>query len=651
MAVAALSGWSAAVVSRTFGRNQTETGDYGSTNEGYRMQTGFIISASVFFLLMSPIEAQTRQRVADGVSVVALPNEPGVLSRNIGCVDHDDLALSVDVDDRETCRGVSAPVDHGDAVPAAVVVHTFGSRGGAVETAPKGPTRLAAGDAGVARMSANTLIFPVDAVLGDGANRAELIKVGENGPAVAFSVYLPNAGVLFAGDLVGRGRGSKPLPIDDWIRALERLERLRPRVVVPGRGTIGDAGLLRTARMALVELVTRVAEAVNAGKARDEVLAMQASGDFEMLPEGTVQFVYDEFVGIAPADEFVVRLGLTEGSSPTAATPGWTPPRKVIVADMWPGRTAQLSLAAPGVEVVVARDPEEAAELVRDADAILGWLTPEILDRAERLRWVALYSAGVESYVALPGFAASDVVLTNAQRLFAPGGAEHVLGLVLALSRRLHTAVHLQSERRWDATPLTGPTPITGSGSELGELRGKKLLVVGLGGIGTEVARLANGIGMRVIATRASRREGPAFVEYVGLSSELPSLVPEADVIVNCLPLTPETENAFDDSLFSAMKSTAYFVNIGRGRTVDTNALTRALRDGRIAGAGLDVTEPEPLPSDHDLWSLPNVIITPHIGGDSEAHMERIWLLFRENLRRFAVGEPLLSVVDKRRGY
>ena len=183
------------------------------------------------------------------------------------------------------------------------------------------------------------------------------------------------------------------------------------------------------------------------------------------------------------------------------------------------------------------------------------------------------------------------------------------------------------------------------------ELRGRTLLTVGLGGIGTEVARLAHGIGMRVIATRASRREGPPFVEYVGLSSELLTLAAGADVVVNSVPLTPSTENMFDDEFFSTMKPTAYFVNIGRGKTVDTDALVRALREGRIAGAGLDVTEPEPLPADHELWGMPNVIITPHVGGDSDEHMERLWLLFRENLRRFVNGEPLLSVVDKRRGY
>ena len=348
---------------------------------------------------------------------------------------------------------------------------------------------------------------------------------------------------------------------------------------------------------------------------------------------------------------FATNLGLREGPSPTADSPGWTRPTKVVVTDLWPGRTEELGLVAPGVTLVVARDAEEVLGEVGDADAVLGVLTSEILARGEKLRWVQIPAAGVERYVGLPGLAERDIVLTNAQRIFAPGGAEHVLAMTLVLSRRLHTALALQRERRWDITPLTGATPYSGSGSELLELRGRTMLVVGLGGIGTEVARLAHGIGMRVVATRNSRREGPPFVDYVGLASELDSLVAEADVIVNSVPLTPTTEGMFDSGFFSRTKPTAYFINIGRGRTVDTDALTAALREGRIAGAGLDVTEPEPLPAEHELWSMPNVIITPHIGGDSDAHMERMWLLFQENLRRFVVGERLLSVVDLARGY
>ncbi len=353
----------------------------------------------------------------------------------------------------------------------------------------------------------------------------------------------------------------------------------------------------------------------------------------------------------APDESFVTRLGLREGESPTADSPGWVRPSKVIVADLWPGRTTELASIAPDVTLIVAQDLEEALAEIHDADAVLGWLTPGILRNGERLRWVQLPAAGVERYLSIPGLADHDLVLTNAQRIFAAGGAEHVLGMALMLSRRLHTALQLQRERRWDIAPLTGPNPYSGAGSELLELRGRTMLVAGLGGIGTEVARIAHGIGMRVIATRNSRREGPAFVDYVGLASELDSLVSEADVIVNSLPLTPATEGLFDAAMFARVKPTAFFINIGRGRTVNTAALTAALREGRLAGAGLDVTEPEPLPVDHELWGMPNVIITPHIGGDSDAHMERLWLLFQENLRRFIEGEALLSVVDRERGY
>lgn len=340
------------------------------------------------------------------------------------------------------------------------------------------------------------------------------------------------------------------------------------------------------------------------------------------------------------------RLGLREGSAAGGASPS-----KVVVLDMWPGRTERLAASAPGLDVVVVADEGQALDEMTDASALLGTLTPGLLAAGENLSWVQLASAGVERYLAIPGLAEHDLVLTNAQRIFAPGGGEHVLGLVLALTRRIPRSLELQRARRWDAEAVTGPSPYIGQGSELRELRGRTMLVAGLGGIGTEAARLAAGIGMHVTATRNSSREGPDFVDYVGLSDELIDLVREADVVVNALPLTPSTEGVFDEVMFAAMKPGTIFVNIGRGRTVDTDALTAALESGRLAGAGLDVTEPEPLPEDHPLWGMSGVIITPHVGGDSDGHMERMYLLFEENLRRFAAGEPLLSVVDRSQGY
>jgi phosphoglycerate dehydrogenase-like enzyme len=183
------------------------------------------------------------------------------------------------------------------------------------------------------------------------------------------------------------------------------------------------------------------------------------------------------------------------------------------------------------------------------------------------------------------------------------------------------------------------------------ELGGRTVLIVGLGGIGTQVARRAYGLGMRVIATRGSRREGPDFVEYVGLGDEALELARQADVVINAAPLTEQTRGFFNAAFFEAMKPTAYFVSVGRGQSTVTDDLIAALEAGKLAGAGLDVTDPEPLPQDHPLWRAPRVIITPHTAGRSDRSRERLFLLVQENLRRYVAGEPLYSVVDIERGY
>jgi phosphoglycerate dehydrogenase-like enzyme len=156
---------------------------------------------------------------------------------------------------------------------------------------------------------------------------------------------------------------------------------------------------------------------------------------------------------------------------------------------------------------------------------------------------------------------------------------------------------------------------------------------------------------MRVLATRGSRREGPGYVEYVGLSDETVALATQADVVVNTVPLTDRTRGMFDAAFFEAMKPTAYYISVGRGATTVTDDLLAALDAGQLAGAGLDVTDPEPLPEGHPLWKTPRVIITPHVGGRSDRGRERLYLLVRENLRRYVAGEPMLSVVDIERGY
>ncbi len=342
--------------------------------------------------------------------------------------------------------------------------------------------------------------------------------------------------------------------------------------------------------------------------------------------------------------QLIARLGLHEADEPLSASNRWHKPKLIVVRD--PGdaeHRAGLQAAAPGVKLVFAADNAAALSAAADADALIGLCTPEILARATHLYWIQLLSAGVERCVGIPAVAERGLLVTNMQRVAGPVMAEHVIALTFALARDLPAYISAQASGRWEPEPRGSIRAVS--------LEGKTLLVAGLGGIGVEVARRAHALGMRVIATRASGREGPDFVSYVGLPDEMPKLLGEADVVVNTLPLTEQTRHTFDARAFAAMKPGAFFVNVGRGGTVVTDDLVNALRQNRLGGAALDVTEPEPLPSEHPLWRLPNVIITPHVSSDSEFDQERHWAIARENLRRYVAGERMLSVVDVKRGY
>ena len=236
-----------------------------------------------------------------------------------------------------------------------------------------------------------------------------------------------------------------------------------------------------------------------------------------------------------------------------------------------------------------------------------------------------------------------DILLTNMQRVAGPVMAEHVIAMMLSYARGLHFYIPERMAGRW-----TREMPPPG---QLLTLEGKTVLVVGLGGIGVEVAKRAHALGMRVIATRASGRDGPEFVSYVGLPDELHKLAGEADFIVNTAPLTPATTGLFDAKFFAAAKAGAFFVNVGRGQSVVQPDLIEALRSGRLAGAGLDVTDPEPLPADSPLWRMQNVILTPHISAGSDLGDELRFAIGIENLRRYVAGEKMLSVVDLTKGY
>lgn len=346
------------------------------------------------------------------------------------------------------------------------------------------------------------------------------------------------------------------------------------------------------------------------------------------------------------AAALIDRFELREGPAPVRDRAGWRPPKKIVVADV--PLADYLRNIAPGVEIVgVAglRNYAGMAAVVEGAEVLIGLCTPEIVERGTSLKWIQLLNAGADSCATIPAVAERGILVTNLQRIQGPHMAEHAIALLLSLARALPVYAVEQNAGAFTRgfRETRGERPI--------ELEGKTLLVVGLGGIGTEVAKRAHGLGLHVIATRNSRREGPDYVEYVGLADEYRTLAARADVVVNATPLTPETRGMFDAPFFAAMKDDALFINIGRGESVVTADLTAALQANALGGAGLDVTDPEPVPPGHPLWSMSNVIITPHIATSSDYRSDRTVTLVAENVRRYVRGEAVLSVVDLAAGY
>lgn len=339
----------------------------------------------------------------------------------------------------------------------------------------------------------------------------------------------------------------------------------------------------------------------------------------------------------------IQRLGLEESATPVRDSPGWRKPGQVLVWNVAPDAIPLLQTAAPGVRLLLAKDAKEAAALAQDADAVLGFCSADLLAAGPGIRWVQSFSAGVERCVSIPALRERGILLTNMQRVAGPVMAEHVVAMMLAYARGLHFYIPERMATRW-TRELPAPGRMT-------TLEGKTVLVVGLGGIGVEVAKRAHALGMRVIATRASGREGPPFVSYVGLPDELLKLAAESDFVVNTVPLTPATTRMFDAKFFAAVKPGAFFVNVGRGQSVVQDELIGALRSGRLGGAGLDVTDPEPLPADSPLWQMQNVILTPHVSAQSDVDDSVRMAVAVENLRRYVAGEKMLSVVDVAKGY
>ncbi len=340
-------------------------------------------------------------------------------------------------------------------------------------------------------------------------------------------------------------------------------------------------------------------------------------------------------------ESLIEEVGLREGPVASRDLEGWKPPQKLVIRDAG-GLVAMLQEEYPDIRFVAAPSPDVARAEAAGADAVVGYCSEDLVAAADSLVWIQIFTAGAERCLAVDAVASGQILLTNMQKMASPVIGEHAVAMMLSLTRGLTQQAKSMRDGAWNRS----------IGDDVGMISvdGKTLLVVGLGGIGRAAAKRAAALGMRVIATRNSSRSGPEYVDYVGLSDELLELAAQADVVINALPLTPETEGLFDKAFFDAVKPGVFFVNVARGSSVVTEDLVAALGDGRVAGAGLDVTDPEPLPPDHPLWRMPNVIITPHIawyGNNSERRMA----LMRENIRRFIAGDFLLNVVDPAKGY
>ncbi len=351
------------------------------------------------------------------------------------------------------------------------------------------------------------------------------------------------------------------------------------------------------------------------------------------------------------ASELVKSLHLVAAPTAVNQRADWRVPHKVMLLEFgkqdWAPRQARFAALMPHTTVVVAHNMTEALAQAPDTDALVGFnpeiCAPQLLAAARDLRWIESLAAGVENCLAVPGLRERGLLLTNMRAVDAAVIAEHAIALMLALAHGLDVFAEDTANGQWNVAH--------GATTPMQSLDGKTLLVVGLGGIGSEVARRGHALGMTVVATRDGDTRGPPFVSHVGTPAELSALAPRADVVVSCVPLTPVTQGMFDAKFFALLKPTALFINIARGRSMVMADLTQALMDKRLAGAGLDVADPEPLPPDNPLWRAPHVLITPHISSRSDLPGEGRWIVAGENLRRYALGGHMLNVVDQARGY
>ena len=340
-----------------------------------------------------------------------------------------------------------------------------------------------------------------------------------------------------------------------------------------------------------------------------------------------------------------------------AAAPLWAQQKKIVVLGqpetmveaLREGKPANVDIvhipdpnSDADVVEIVADSPQKASgvlDAVADAHAIIGSPPREVFQAAKKLEWVQITSAGVKPYL-YPELVNSDVVMTNAKRLSSAAIADHGFAMLLALTRKLNHFITEQPKEEWAR-----------GNYDLVELEGKTAVVIGTGGIGSQVARRAKGFGMTVVGVDPEEFPPRLAFDRMVYPDRLDNVIPEADAVFLCVPHTKDSEKMFGPSQFERMKRGSYFIALSRGKIYDLPALIKALDSGRLAGAGVDVTDPEPLPAGNPLWKFDNAIITPHVATQGELGTPLRVKVYRENIARFAAGEQLINVVDKQKEY
>ena len=373
-------------------------------------------------------------------------------------------------------------------------------------------------------------------------------------------------------------------------------------------------------------------------------------------------FSVEDYAQLTP-EELVDKFGLRESELPVRDMPGWSPLQKVVVEmpgnEPWEGRFERLDFLqsiAPAVEFVPVKNLTDAIErgVLDDAQATIGLgCGPATIEAiGSQVHWIQSGSVGLDRCFNTVGEDAQrmqekmkeqNVLVSSIRDMTKHSIAQHSLTIMLSLIGGMDIHAERQRKHIWGRTR----TDVVRDKHLDAEFQDLTLFVVGLGSIGTELAKLANALGMRVIATRNSSRSGPDFVDYVGLSDEMYELAKEADIVFAAVPPTPATLGLFDMRFFDAMKESAYFLSIARLGVINWDDLKEALKSEKIAGFGTD-----DLPQDDfELWDLPRVIMTPHVSDYSPRYRDNQYVFYRENLRRYMAGEPLLNLIDVNRGY